>query len=300
MGGSADCLVVVENDRELRLLLEFLAFSKTPWVLLGTTANLLFSDEGLRAVGIMLGKGFRHFSVEGDGHDVIAGSAIWVPAFSRKVANAGLAGAEHVCGIPGTLGGLICMNGGSQRKGIGDNLVSVRAVSPDGRELRYNRAECEFAYRSSRFQGSQEIVLEARFRYPRSGEPREIRREMLSILSERSRKFPRKLPNCGSVFISNPDMYDQYGPPGALVEQCGLKGVKRGGAMISESHANFINNIGGATASDILSLVHLMREEVAAKFGFSMDTEARFVREDGSMVSAHDEAALRFGQVTSV
>src|SRR5690606_33120726 len=138
---------------------------------------------------------------------------------------------------PGTLGGLVYMNGGSQRKGIGDHVVEVNTVTRAGERKSYTREQCLFQYRASVFQRVDEIITGARFEFE-YGDPQSIRRELLTILRSRRAKFPQKQPNCGSVFVSNPAMYADYGPPGKVIEACGLKGVVQGHAQISPLHAN--------------------------------------------------------------
>jgi UDP-N-acetylmuramate dehydrogenase len=104
---------------------------------------------------------------------------------------------------------------------------------------------------------------------------------MLEIMRGRRAKFPQKLPNCGSVFVSNPAMYAQYGPPGKVIEDQGLKGHSIGGAYVAPEHANFIINDGSATARDVLSLISLVKETVASATGYSMAVEARYVTSAG-------------------
>ena len=189
-------------------------------------------SEGLSAVDI--GNGF-----------VSAEAGIWVPGLACRLMRAGLTGGEHICGIPGTLGGLICMNGGSQRKGIGMNLVTVESVDSQGDVHTRSAADCQFAYRSSIFQRNDEIITRARLRFD-AAPPAGIRRTMLQILVERSRKFPRKQPNCGSVFKSNPAMYARSSRRG---RRLGFKGMRGRGALIVA-----ISFSAGGASRDILVL----------------------------------------------
>lgn len=294
VGGKADCIVAPRNLDDVRKLMAFVNEAKLPYVVIGSSSNLMFADEGLRVLGIHFGAGFAQMRI--DGNSVWSQAGVWVPEFARQVARAGLTGAEHVCGIPGTLGGLIYMNGGSQRKGIGDNIVEVTTMTPQGDIRHYDRPSCTFAYRASRFQSSHELILEARFQFDHSGEPDAIRRSMLTILRQRRQKFPRKLPNCGSVFVSNPAMYDEYGPPGAVIEKCGLKGMEHGGAQISPLHANFIVNNGRATASDLLYLIDKVRDTVKQQTGYDMPAEVRYLTPEGELTPAHVKAEQMFRQ----
>ena len=288
IGGTADVTIAPHSAEAIAQLMAYVAKEKIPYVIIGSSSNLLFADEGLRALVILLGDQISKMEVSSK--KVYAQCGLWVPRFSRRVAQAGLTGAEHMIGIPGTLGGLICMNGGSQRKGVGDFLVSVRSVSPEGELMKFTKAQCEFAYRESVFQRNQHIIVDAEFEYPLAENKHDVRRNMLSILHDRRLKFPKKLPNCGSVFVSNPAMYADYGPPGAVIERCGLKGLAKNQAQISPMHANFIVNNGGANAKDVLYLIHLIRETVRKETGYLMPAEARYVSSGGEVISAHEKA----------
>ena len=198
---------------------------------------------------------------------------------------AALTGAEHTCGIPGTLGGLVCMNGGSQRKGIGSNVLRVESVDANGRLVERTAEECDFAYRQSVYQNNDEVITTVDLQFE-SGDRGLIRHEMLEILSSRRSKFPRKQPNCGSVFKSNPAMYAEIGPPGSVIEQVGLKGKRVGGALVSPGHANFIVNTGFATARDVLTLTRAISDSVAENKGFRMEAEVYFVSPLGAIMLA--------------
>jgi UDP-N-acetylmuramate dehydrogenase len=117
---------------------------------------------------------------------------------------------------------------------------------------------------------------------------------MRKTLSSRRKKFPRKFPNCGSVFVSNPKMYDLVGPPGFAIEKVGLKGLKKGNAQISELHANFIVNLGGASSNDVLYLIFQARKKVNESTNFWMDCEARYISPNGEICKAHEKAHALF------
>ncbi|APX93261.1 UDP-N-acetylenolpyruvoylglucosamine reductase [Halomonas sp. 1513] len=283
IGGVADVIVEPSTVAELCSLRTFIAQEYLPSVVIGDTSNLLFSDEGLRAVCIRLSS--RMSSVHIENNIVYAQAGVWVPFLARKIMLSGLTGAEHTCGIPGTLGGLICMNGGSQRKGIGSSVVTVESVDAAGNIHQRDAEQCEFSYRSSVCQSNSEVIASAKLSFL-SGDKLKIRQEMLSILAERNRKFPRKMPNCGSVFKSNPAMYEDVGPPGAVIERIGLKGFSLGKASVSCHHANFIVNYGGARASDVLGLIELIVNRAADATGYRMEVEARYIHPNGMIFPA--------------
>jgi UDP-N-acetylmuramate dehydrogenase len=288
VGGTARCIVSPNSTAQIAAVVKLMTTNGLPYLVLGSTSNLLFADEGLKVLAIQIGQQFA--KVEVNGSSVFCQSGAWVPGFARTLMHQSLTGVEHISGIPGTVGGLICMNGGSQRKGIGQHIDSVDTVTASGDIKRYSKEECQFAYRTSVFQNCNDIIVGAHFTLEK-GDRAHIRREMLEILSSRRKKFPQKYPNCGSVFVSNPAMYEDYGPPGAVIEQCNLKGVSRGGATISPLHANFIVNNHNASAADILYLIHLAREKVKQKTGYEMPAEARYISERGSIIPAHIQAA---------
>lgn len=288
IGGVVDLLVSVESTDALQRVIRQLNNGGIPWMTIGGTTNLLFSDGKISGALICLSQGFRTLHSLGDGR-FIAGAGLWVPRFARAVAQSGWSGVEHAIGIPGTLGGLIAMNGGSQRKCIGDHIVEVAVVTREGEEVSFNAEECEFSRRHSAFQRGGDTIVSSVFGFTEVRSYAEARSEMRQIMTDRRTKFPMDRPNCGSVFVSDPATFDRYGPPGRLIEQCGLKGTSIGGAQISIQHANFIINNGGATARDVLSLIGLCIREVRSKFGVTMATEVKVV---GRSCELHNAGAM--------
>lgn len=280
IGGRADVILRPSCTSEVAALIRWFQSKSITPVVIGCTSNLLFADEGIRVPIMQISSRMAGMSISEQ--DVTAQAGVWVPELARRLMMAGCTGAEHICGIPGTLGGLIFMNGGSQRRNIGANIVEVKCVDATGHVRMRDAAECGFAYRTSVFQTTGEIVTSARLRFSKA--PRDvIRREMLTILKERGQKFPRKLPNCGSVFKSNPAMYSEIGPPGAAIERLGFKGIREGDAEISTHHANFIVNTGRAKSSDVQKLIKRVSCAVQEKIGFKLDVEVYYVDPNGHM-----------------
>jgi len=295
IGGKVPLLILPACKEDILFALALIDEIPCPKIVIGDGSNLLFDSAGLNGIVIRIGPPFSHLRIEDT--NVWAEAGIWVPNFVKAVGLAGLTGIEHAIGIPGTLGGLVLMNGGSQRKGIGEHLVSVSTVDMHGTVNQIPKAACEFSYRHSSLQAQQLIILEANFSFQRDNVER-IRREMIEIMASRRAKFPKNYPNCGSVFLSDPKMYDVVGPPGLAIEKVGLKGERQGGAQISPLHANFIINLGNARSSDVLWLIHLMRNRVFEETGFKMDCEVRHVSPEGVMRSAHVAAEICFGETT--
>jgi len=284
IGGPADLLVEPDRADQVAAVIRFASQFGIPLVVIGQGTNLLFDDAGLRGVVLKLGNNFSAITIEEN--RITAESGAWVPGLARKAMLAGLAGLEHTIGIPGTIGGLVLMNGGSQRKGIGENVRRVEVVSREGRAVVLNREECAFSYRRSALQGTGVVVVRVELECERQ-DSREIRRLMLDDLRERRRKFPRKEPNCGSVFLSTSEMHASVGPPGKIIERAALKGARIGDAEVSHQHANFIVNHGSASSRDVLALIAHIRQVVNRQIGFNLCCEVRYVSPEGVIMPAH-------------
>jgi UDP-N-acetylmuramate dehydrogenase len=282
IGGPADFLVEPSSWEQAALVLQYTHAHNIPAVVIGKGSNLLFDDHGLRGVVIKVGRQLSQLTIAGT--IVRAQSGISAPRLARAVGLAGLGGLEHIVGIPGTLGGLVFMNGGSLRRAIGDAIVQVRTMDRQGNVRTLGREECRFAYRQSRFQKESCVIMEATMALV-PGQPDTIAAEMRAILRERRQKFPMTLPNCGSVFKNDPQACAVFGPPGKIIESAGLKGTSVGDAAVSERHANFIVNRGNARAADVLSLIDLVRERVVHQTGLTLECEVQFVEAAG-MVTA--------------
>jgi UDP-N-acetylmuramate dehydrogenase len=284
IGGPADAVIEPDGMAQVAAVVRFARRHAILLVVIGQGTNLLFDDAGLR--GLVLKIGARLSRVEIAGNRITARAGVWVPQLARLAAQAGLSGLEHTIGIPGTLGGLAVMNGGSQRRAIGDHLLRLWAVNRAGDEVVLTRDQCQFGYRRSALQNSGAVVVQAELELAQQ-DPRQMRKAMLADLRERRRKCPRKgEPNCGSVFLSTAEMHATVGPPGRIIEEAGLKGARIGGAEVSFRHANFIVNRGGATCRDILLLIDLVRRTVREKIRFELHCEVRYVRPNGEMAPA--------------
>jgi UDP-N-acetylmuramate dehydrogenase len=280
IGGPADFLVEPASWQQVALILRYTSENGIPAIVIGKGSNLLFDDAGLRGIVIKIGPKLSRLAIAGT--TVRAESGISASRLARVVGLAALSGLEHIVGIPGTLGGLVFMNGGSQRKAISDVIIEVKTMDRQGNIRIFHRDECEFAYRHSRFQNEYLVITEIRMELV-PAQRIVIMGQMLEILRERRRKFPLTLPNCGSVFKSDPRLYDSFGPPGKIIEGLGLKGRSVGDAIVSQRHANFIVNRACAKAQDVLSLIALIRERVARQTGFTLECEVQFVELTGTV-----------------
>ena len=192
-------------------------------------------------------------------------SSVVQEAFRRS-----LAGFEFAVGTPGTVGGALRMNAGSRDEWIGSRVVSVTTLSPGKGLVRRDGDQIAWGYRSSSF-ASDEVIVECELSVE-PADPFFIRGKMEAPHARRKKTQPLSLPSCGSVF-RNPE----GAPVGALIEEAGLKGLRIGGAQVSEVHANFIVNTGDATARDVLELINLVKTKVYETYGIELQPEVRFL-----------------------
>ncbi|WP_395341908.1 UDP-N-acetylmuramate dehydrogenase [Ningiella sp. W23] len=284
IGGVAACVISPSSEEQVVDAIRLINELKIKYLIIGDTSNLLFENEFYNYIIIKFGNDFSE--IKFNDTMVQAQAGVWVPELAYQCYRRGLTGFEHTCGIPGRVGGLLYMNGGSQRKAIGENAVTINTVTTEGDLVDFAKKDLNLSYRYSPFQEMNHIILGASFKLAPAPKTK-IRKTMLEILSSRRKKFPRKQPNCGSVFVSNPKMYSEIGPPGFAIEKVGLKGTRRGGAEISPLHANFIVNRGDATANDVLYLIHLARNRVYEATNYLMDCEVRLVSTNGEIKPAH-------------
>jgi UDP-N-acetylmuramate dehydrogenase len=285
IGGPADLLIEPDSVDHVQNLVRGIAELDLPCVVIGDGSNLLFDDRGVRGVVVKIGRRLSRFTLNGT--TVRAEAGVFVPRLVHALCRAGLTGLEHAIGIPGTLGGLILMNGGSMRKGVGANVDRVWTVDSQGEIVEHDSDHCRFSYRRSGFQGGGQIIVKARLKFDR-GDPKQIRSEARAIARSRRRKFPLNHPNCGSVFLSDPALYEALGPPGKVIEDAGLKGTRIGDAMVSPKHANFIVNLGSGRSGDVLALIERVREVVHQRTGFWLRCEVGYVSPSGRLQSAHN------------
>jgi len=281
IGGECEAFFQPSNDIELKSILA--QNNLTNLIIIGNGTNLLFDSLGYSGSIIKLGCGFNYINKLDSGL-IEVGGATWVPGLVRQLSLMGKGSLDHCIGIPATIGGLVAMNGGSQRHSIGENIVSVKVMDYKGNVSVISNLDCQFSYRHSIFLKEKLIVLSVVLNL-KDIPSRSNQSHLLKILKERRAKFPRKEPNCGSVFKSSKELYDKIGPPGYVIESLGLKGYQIGGAQISNKHANFIVNLGDATSNDVLELVRYVNELCMTKYGMTMDAEAIYCEKSGFMCS---------------
>lgn len=277
IGGPADLLVVVESGRELADVLGVCHAHGAPVLFLGGGTNLLVSDRGVRGVVVKLGKSFDFVEWDLDDLDVRGarlrvGAAVPLKRLVHQTVAAGLAGLEFAEGIPGTVGGGLLMNAGAFGGEIGAVVGALEVVTAEGAVRTLARTELAFDYRRLTLP-TRAIVAAVRLQL-RRGEPATLAAAVADARGRRERHQPRGYPNAGSIF-KNPSGEHA----GRLIEAAGLKGARLGGAMISERHANFIVNLGGARAADVAGLMGLAGRAVRERFGVALEPEIRLVGE---------------------
>ncbi len=270
IGGPAHFFVRVDTLSSLKRTCAICDESRMPWVVIGRGSNLLVSDEGFPGAVIILGRDFRTMITDDERHRFVAGAGVLLSAVVQKAFQESLAGLEFAVGTPGTMGGAVRMNAGSAKEWIGKLVSTVTTVSPEKGLMKYRGSDIEWGYRSSSLAG-EEVVVECELSMEPS-DPVFIHAKMEASLKRRKSSQPLDEPSCGSVF-KNPVGTSA----GALIDGLGLKGTRIGGACISPKHANFIVNVGGATASDVLQLIHLIQSRVKEAYGIELAPEVRFL-----------------------
>jgi UDP-N-acetylmuramate dehydrogenase len=277
IGGPADYFIEAQTETALASLLPLLNRRGTPSCLLGNGSNVLISDRGIRGAVIRLAGEFKR--VEWDDTEqtvrVQVGAACAVTQLVREAARRGYAGLEFAEGIPGSMGGALLMNAGAYGSEFEKIVDQVEGISRDGERVRLNRAEMTFTYRDSHVPTGM-VVTRVRLRL-RKEEAIQVSSKVRELVSKRKSSQPSGHPNSGSMFRNPPGDF-----AGRLIEAVGLKGKRIGQAQISERHANFIVNLGGAKAQDVHDLMELARAKVGQQFGVELVPEVRLLGEWGA------------------
>jgi len=269
IGGPADALTVIESEAELAAVMRLCFRRKLPWMVVGSGSNLLVGDGGIRGIVIRLAGAFSEVRVRSDEGRVVveAGASAPMAVVTAKAASAGASHVGSLSGIPGTVGGSLRMNAGTDRE-IGDFVHDVwvqSPVKPDPHPI-----AVEYFYRHTTL--ARDAVVARVTLVFEQDDPRAVRDEMQTRLVRRKNTQPIALPNAGSCF-RNPE-----GDKAArLIEAAGAKGWREGGAEVSSLHANFINNVDRASAKDVTTLLARVRRAVADQFGVDLQLEVHLI-----------------------
>jgi UDP-N-acetylmuramate dehydrogenase len=290
IGGPARWFVDVRSEEELRTALAAVNEADVPVFVMGGGSNTLFADEGFP--GLVIQMAMRGQKIEGN--RVTAEAGALMVGLARATAEAGLEGLEWAISLPGTLGGAVRGNAGCFGGETRDRLVSARVLR-DGNAVELTNAELKFGYRDSLLKHSSDIVLSATFELT-PADPATLRERMADILSKRKVSQPLSAGSAGCLFknvelASDADMQRLTGilditpemiasrrvSAGWLIDKAGLKGSRVGDAQVSDSHGNFIVNLGHATAADIKALAALVKSTVHNRFGIDLEEEVKSV-----------------------
>lgn len=280
VGGPARLLAVPESESDLAAALRWASARGIPWRVIGLGSNLLCPDEGFGGLILDLSRACRQVAFEGT--RLTAGAGVHLAPLVRAAASRGLAGLEGVAGVPGTVGGALTMNAGTAAGETAALVTAVRVMRPDGDVLDLGREEMAFSYRHSRLQEEPWVALGAVLQLA-PGDPEVLRRDLAARAVRRRQTQPLELPNAGSIW-RNPE--GDYA--GRLVEAVGCRGLRVGDAQVSPRHGNFIVNVGGARAAEVLALMRLVRGRVAETAGVLLHPELRWLTGQSDLMALLD------------
>ena len=272
IGGPA-ALMALPKGEEVRKVIETAFQCNVKPFFLGNGSNLLVSDTGYDGFVIKLSGGYAEGEVYTN--ELMVGGAMLLSQAANLALQHGLTGLEWAAGIPGTVGGAVTMNAGAYGGEMSQVLHQVHTLGYDGRFEVISNRECEFSYRHSTFSNGQRLILEGVFLLE-PGDPAAIKAKMAELAEKRRSKQPLEYPSAGSTFKRPAPLPD--GTPvyaAALIDQCGCKGLTVGGAQVSEKHAGFIINRGGATCADILALIEEVKKRVFDQTGVMLELEVK-------------------------
>ena len=269
-GGCADEMIIVDSAEELVEVLKKLNEKKAEYIMLGNGSNTLVKNSGYHGTVVKLGESFDDVNVCGE--TVVAGGGALLSIVAKTAMREGLTGFEFASGIPGSVGGAIFMNAGAYGGEMKDIVETVTLAKKDGSGLvTVKCADMDFGYRHSVLEESGDVVVSVEYKLAK-GNMDEIQAAMADLTQRRNEKQPVQYPSAGS-FFKRPEGYFA----GKLVQDAGLKGLTVGGAQVSQLHSGFVINVGGATATDIIELMHLVQNTVYDKFGVMLEPEVRII-----------------------
>lgn len=270
VGGPADALATPASRNEMAQVLAVCAAHRLPHSVLGAGFNTLALDSGVEGVVIQM-SGLRRLE-ERPGNRLRAEAGVSHAQITNFCCKRGLAGLEFGAGIPGTIGGWVAMNAGIPGREVKDVVREVEVMGPTGRRIQHlGRDALRFVYRGLRGLAPGSLLLSTLFEVAIS-RPAEVRAEVKRLLGKRAETQPLDIPTCGSVFRNPPGDF-----AGRLIESAGLKGRRIGGAQISPLHANFISNLGDATAADVRALMEEARSAVWTATGVRLVPEVQML-----------------------
>ena len=269
IGGPARYFFEAKNENDLLLALKTAKRFNLPFFILGAGSNLLVFDKGYKGLVIKMVNDDYQISK----NEIVAGAGMLLGRLATVAAEYGLSGLEWSFGIPGTLGGAVLGNAGSFGKSMKDTVKKVEVIDAKSLKFKtYNLKNCRFAYRESVFKRKKNLIIASVILKLKKGKKLEIKKKIKEYLSYKKESQPLNYPSAGSVFKNPGKRY-----AGEMIEACGLKGKTIGRAKISEKHANFIVNLGGASAGNVKKLINLAKKSVKKRFSVSLREEIQYL-----------------------
>lgn len=268
IGGPAECFVVAKKVEDIQKILRYVKENSIPIHIIGNGSNILVCDEGIK--GIVLSVRLDNIKIE-DEYKIRVGAGVKLGKLAQVLLQNELTGFEELAGIPGTMGGAICMNAGAYGKEMKDIITKVIAIDMEGNKKEFKKDDLKFEYRKSIFKKEKYIIVEAELELQK-GIYEQIKEKMNKYLESRKKKQPLDYPNAGSTFKRG----DNY-ITAQLIDEAGLKGYTIGGAMVSTKHAGFIVNKNNATCKDVLDLIDYIKNKIKEKFNFNIELEIEVI-----------------------
>lgn len=275
VGGPAEIFISTGRTDEAEWLFGYARSSGIPITIIGAGSNVIVPDEGIEGIVLCTKNDSASIKFDYFGR-VVADAGVMLERLARETCCQGFGGLEPLAGIPGTVGGAVVMNAGTKEVETSSFIMAVEAVDPCGIVRRLEKDDLAFGYRYSVFQEPGWLVLKTEFELGTADREESLGR-IDRLIAERWQKYPMDMPSAGSVFKRPPGDY-----AGRLIELAGCKGMRVGGALVSERHANFIVNTGSATAADIVELIELVRKRVLEKTGVRLELEQIVLRKISS------------------
>lgn len=272
IGGEADIFIIPASPAALISAVKKCVELEIPYFILGNGSNLLVSDGGIDGAVISLA-GIN--GISSDGEKITCGAGAMLSSVCLKALSLSLTGLEFAYGIPGTAGGALYMNAGAYGGQMADVIESAECLTASGEIKTLKKEDMRLGYRSSVFKKGELIIISLNLAL-KKGDKAEIKAEMDELLNRRKQKQPLEYPSAGSTF-KRPEGYFA----GALIEKNGLKGLSVGGAQVSEKHAGFVINRGGATAADVKALIGKIQKTVFENDGVMLEPEVIFTGRNG-------------------
>lgn len=273
VGGKAECLVKIDNIKDLKSILRFVNENGVPLTVLGNGSNVLVSDKGIKGITIIIKIEKIDIKEKNEKVEITVGAGEKIGKLGVLFLKNEITGFEELSGIPGTIGGATRMNAGAHGREIKDIVKIVKCVDNKGNEKEFTNEQMEFGYRTSILKKEKYIVTEVKIELEK-GNKEEIQNKMNEYAKYRKEKQPIEYPSAGSTFKRGKDFITAK-----LIDDAGLKGYSIGGAQISTKHGGFIINKGNATAKDVMELVQYTKDQIYSKFGKIIELEIELIGE---------------------